>query len=390
MSKIGPKAAAGLAALTLALSAGCGLQSDNVGPRTTVRGSSGETITLIDYDEGVTYGKTAVKPLVKMDDVRGADWLNEETLIVSREAASGVAEWVENGKQHAAVEEAVPYRMAFELPRKLYARENATGETYVLVPGKDNQGLAIANPSRTRVFYTKSGVDNVAGTGFVLDLRTRKSVKVTANDELGVSSAAWADDDTLAYAAIDGSIRVVTADGSTIAVSRPASRSLISDLRAAAGNVYYTDSRGSLHIRSLKTGLETIVDGHTVWAVPSPDGSKLGLVQRGRDGHMALSIAEGDGSSPRKVAEDAQIFGLSWSPDGSRLAYALIGQNGTVNAITTTDVLSFISVNMPVNIAYIAETPRWSPSGSRLMVTALQPGDKGGRDRYVTYLVAAE
>jgi TolB protein len=124
--------------------------------------------------------------------------------------------------------------------------------------------------------------------------------------------------------------------------------------------------------------------------VPSPDGSLLGLVLRNKPGEMTLSVTDADGRGSKEIMKGSQIFGVSWSPDGKRLAFADIAQSGTAKGIYFADVSTGQSSALSVDVKFVADPPRWNPSGDRLMVTASSPGEDGGKPAVTTYLVAAE
>jgi len=119
----------------------------------------------------------------------------------------------------------------------------------------------------------------------------------------------------------------------------------------------------------------------------SPDGRELAVVRyrdpgtdfplrpEGRD----LYVVGADGSAPRSLATDV-VSGASWSPDGSRLAYAqaegsgvalyTIGRDGAdPRRLTTVERWWRRNDDEDPRSVWI-DTVAWSPDGSRILVSA--------------------
>jgi len=357
----------------LMLIAGCGRGEPEAQPAAPAYGR----VTVLDNPENAAFGDSAVKPLVRLDGVRGSDWLNGRLLLVSKE----------NPDEAPTELEGAEFR-----PLNLYARDLSTGEETPLAPGADNQGYAVASPDRSRIFYKTFDWQSSVGTGYVMDLRTRRSVQVTQRDELELTSGVWLDDRTIVYAALDGRLVFVSEDGAKRDTWSDPDVSQAGDLKAVHGKIFYAASNGVLYTYDTETKKKKIASKSAapVWASPSPDGTKLAVVQRIRSGAMELSVADADGRNRKAIAQDAQIFGPAWSPEGDRLAYAGIESSGMTRGIYVTNLVTGTTATLPIDAGFIADAPRWSPSGDRLMVTASITGGGRNKPEFVTYLAAAK
>ena len=119
----------------------------------------------------------------------------------------------------------------------------------------------------------------------------------------------------------------------------------------------------------LATG-EIVVHGHdrSIISLPVPDGAPVefadGLLAWAPEGtSIALATTTGiwlvpvDGSPPQRLST-SQAFSLSWSPDGSQLAFheQVDGPNGSVSVLT-------LGTDVPVVVLGPGSRPMWSPTG---------------------------
>jgi Tol biopolymer transport system component len=113
-------------------------------------------------------------------------------------------------------------------------------------------------------------------------------------------------------------------------------------------------------------------DGEPVW---SPDGNSLAF-SSWKDGpfgpYSRIYVVNVDGTGVRQVSPDvdnsveyAADFGISWSPDGTRIVFTRNGKLCVINA----DGSGFT----PLPNDDYAETPWWSPDGTRIAYASLIP-----------------
>ena len=121
------------------------------------------------------------------------------------------------------------------------------------------------------------------------------------------------------------------------------------------------------------TGLQKLVDPEgspyeeiqqLTW---SPDGSKLAYLayccsQITRDAFPDLWVSDSDGTNSNRLVKSVHSSGYSWSPDGTKIVYA----SGQTNSIWTVNV----DGTNHSQLAYINTEfgPVWSPSGERIAV----------------------
>ncbi|HEX3298961.1 MAG TPA: hypothetical protein VHW68_02495 [Actinomycetota bacterium] len=109
--------------------------------------------------------------------------------------------------------------------------------------------------------------------------------------------------------------------------------------------------------------------GHDIPADFSPDGSHI-VFQRESPDHgshgRALFVADADGSDVHRITgwmNDSACCQASWSPDGSRIAFAKQGRLRTV--LPDGSSLKTLKVDSGAQF-YFLSSPAWSPDGSRI------------------------
>jgi hypothetical protein len=119
-------------------------------------------------------------------------------------------------------------------------------------------------------------------------------------------------------------------------------------LYSTASSTYVVDSNGGSPQKVLDSATEA------VW---SPDGRRLAYVVLDQDGRrVGLGVAQADGSDPQTVAQ-GDISAPAWSPDGSTIAFARSGGPTSQLVLVGPD---------GTNERTIASgtSPSWAPDGS--------------------------
>ena len=152
------------------------------------------------------------------------------------------------------------------------------------------------------------------------------------------------------------------------------------------GGIYVADVDGGDARRLTSAGPPTIrVDAEPAW---SPDGGSIAFVRwiiGDADHPPAYEILEVgvEGGEPRTIArfpaptqeidsDNGAVDGLSWAPDGSRLAFARLGAIHTVDVRGggSTELVSCEELGCDERTDVFTDDTSWSPDGQRIAFTA--------------------
>jgi TolB protein len=75
------------------------------------------------------------------------------------------------------------------------------------------------------------------------------------------------------------------------------------------------------------------------------------------------------GEELKKLAEGTQIMGTSWSSDGAKLAYTVASENKSEAGLFVFDCKTEKTVQLAVDIQYISDYVKWSPSGKKMLAS---------------------
>ncbi|WP_239618209.1 hypothetical protein [Cohnella mopanensis] len=332
----------------------------------------GKAITVMDNPEQTSYDKTEIHALVRLNNVRGMDWLSENDILVDRENHDFTPEQAEGIEWY---------------PHNLYVQSLSSPEQTPLLPANENQGSAQVSPDRSKIFYKTYSLQSNTGQGHILDIPSGQTTTFTDFDAMNLDNGRWIDNDSVVYATIDGKIYRADANRTTPTLLKNTEIPFANNIAYLNNQVIYSSLKGALITSPLNLKPELLPIDNVVWMVPSPDEQRLAIVRKIESNETELIITDLKGKVLQAIAQDSQIYGTAWSPDGNKLAYAGITSNGTVRGIYVADASTGLSTILSLDIKFIADPLRWNPTGNRLMVSATQPDEQQSRNRFVTYLV---
>ncbi len=316
----------------------------------------GKTITVID-EGGKEQGEPdiAVEKIEKHEQMEITDWLDEDRVIVS--------------KANEALGKMRLEELADSYPRSLYVYNLRTKQ---LEPLKEQEnvylGGAVLSPDKKQLLYSEFTLGDPAY--FWMDLATGETVKLSGEGVAGALSAKWADDGTIVGPSYSGGAFTASVDGSIAPISGLSGDSPLVIVEKIKNKLYYTsNSDSTLTVLDLSTGETSSLKLNDVYSLaPSPDGKQMVALQyNGPTSALLLSDANGD--NLKKLAEGAELGGMSWSPDQRMIAYTLKADaNGsTLKDLYVFDLLTGKSTKLALDTKNAATS--WSPSGQELVYT---------------------
>ncbi|PZD94399.1 hypothetical protein DNH61_18540 [Paenibacillus sambharensis] len=349
---------AAVVTITSALSACGGGAEEN---RQTVQ-KPDKTITVIESGEKAQ-DQVTVDSIQTVDNARGMDFLSEDVLIISRPNPDAEPVHTE-GEQSQ--------------PSNLYTYNMKTKEAKALNPADENQGFAVLSPDRQHLFY-KTFVE-ATSHGHILNMETGESVKLDT-DPVNVYAGEWIDNRTVMFETISGQVMTGSVDGSTEKLLPEETKSLFTAVKGTDGIYYVADEQ--LYMQPDDGGEPKLLAGErVVWVIPSPDGKQLAVVKRSSDTEMTMYVTDLQGNELMKLGSATQLFGTSWSPDGTKLVYNMISEDGGEKGIFAADTITGTTTPLTVDLQYAADKIRWSPSGTKIVASTA-----AGHNHFVTYVM---
>jgi TolB protein len=315
----------------------------------------GKTITIIeDSEEEVSEPKLSVEKIDRYEKVNITDWLDEDTVIVS--------------KENESLDKISLAELSEYYPRSLFLFDLITKDYELIKEQKEVflDGATLSVDKKYLQYYEYSLGDPVF---YVMNMDTLESFGIMGDPIGGAMGAKWADNETVIGAAYSGGAYLADRTGKI---------TLMEDLKDEAiylvekinDNIYYnTTFDGTLMKLNLNTKEKVSLNLEQVYDIlPSPDGKQMLILQANGSKKTMLAY---DLESGEKViiADGSELSGVSWSPDQRRIAYNLKEDENstTVSSLYVYDMLTGESTQIAVDIESLSTI--WSPSGEKLAYT---------------------
>ncbi len=312
----------------------------------------GKTITIID-DTGEEAGDpiVSVEKIDRYENAEITDWLDEETVIVS--------------KENDSLDKMSLLELADYYPRSLYQYGINTKE-YKTLKEQENVflGGAVLSADKKHMLYSEFTLGDPVY--YVMNLETSDTFGIMGENIGGAVSAGWAGNEVIGAAYGNGAYTASTAG--EISVLDGLKEEALFIVRKMKDNIYYnTNYDESLIMLNEATKEKTNLNLSHVYDVqPSPDGNEM-LVLQSSGSQKILILCDADGSNQKTIAEGTELGGVSWSPDQRMIAYNLKStvNNTTVSGLYIYDMLTAESSQIAVDIQNAVTC--WSPSGEKLV-----------------------
>ncbi|GGF96476.1 TolB family protein [Paenibacillus abyssi] len=353
------------ACLMAAAAAGC---SQPQAEERQVIEKPGKEITVIDNKEQQRSDEVVVDHINEIEGVSGMDWISEEEIIISKDNFDMDPLNVEGQEMY---------------PKNLYVHHlGGEGEsTGPLQAARINQGFAMLSPDKKFLFY-KESIEETA-YGMIMNMATKESVKLS-DDPIPVYEGEWMDSENVIFSTVDGKLYTANITGDTELAADTGDYAF--DAQKVGNRIYYIGSGNVLYMIEGQSEEPRKLMDEVVWIIPSPDSQQLALVKRTSETEMTLLITDLDGKEKTTLTmSTTQIFGTSWSPDGTRLVYNAISETGGDKGVFVADAVTGKITQIAVDMEYAANTLRWSPSGKQIMTTSTKIVDNAYQ--FVTHII---
>lgn len=311
--------------------------------------AGGNKITVIKSDNASISNELALQKICPIKDVRAFEWLDENTILISKANKDYPKVLTEGGMIY---------------PQNLYLYNLKTSEAKLILGSKNSMGYAMLSPDKKHVFY-KEGVENL--TGFILSLETKQKIQVSPLDSIYPTEGQWIDNDNVVFSILPEG-KIYTADTKGKLTQLAIANGIASNTMKIKNDLYYSVGE-KLYKQQVNSSDIKLLREDVVWILPSPNQSQFALVKHNAKTKRTLTLSDLNGIELKTYAEGTQIMGTSWSNDGSKLAYTVASENNHDAGLFVVDTLSGKVVQLCVDIQYISDSVKWSPSGKRLLAS---------------------
>lgn len=314
-----------------------------------------KTITMIDESkQEESEPEILVDKIERLEQVTISDWLDDDTAIVSKDNES-------LGRMSLS-------ELSDQYPKSLYLLDINSKEYQLVKEQKDVLlGGAVFSRDKNYLIYDEYVLGDPAY--FIMNMENHESIGLMGEPIGGAKSAHWADNETVIGAAYSGGVYLA---------DRTGNMSLIDELKdegiylveKLGDDIYYnTQSDFTLMKLNMVTKEKTSLNLEQVYEIlQSPDNKQMIILQNnGSSGSMIIYSLEHDDKIT--IAESAELYGVSWSPDQRMIAYGMKEDknNSTVRSLYVYDILTGKSIKIAENTEMTGTD--WSPSGKKLSYT---------------------
>ena len=327
--------------------------------------TGGKKITVIKHDIESSSNELALQKINRIKEVRAFDWINEDTILISKENKSYPKIFTEGGMIY---------------PQNLYLYNLKTNKASLILGSKQNMGNAVLSPDRKHILY-KEGIENL--TGFILNVETKQKIQVTQKDSIYPRSGQWVDKDNIVFSTLPkGNIYTASTKGKLTEL--PNVNGIASNTIKINNYLYYIVGE-KLYKQDINSNDRKLLREDVSWLIPTKDRSQFAIVKHNAKTKRSLILSDLNGNELKAFAEGTQIMGTNWSSDGSQLAYTVASENSCDAGLFVVNVKSSNIVQLAVDIQYISDSVKWSPSGKRLLTSNTVA--KNNKHSLATYII---
>ncbi|CAH2214550.1 TolB family protein [Tepidibacter aestuarii] len=324
-----------------------------------------KNITVLENKNETVYNEVALKKIDQYEGVRISDWLNEDTIIMTKDNKNLKTIQTESGDMY---------------PQNLHLYELNNKNEKLLVGEDYHHSNGIFSPDKKHIFYVQAL--ETFGTGFIVDAEGKNKVKVTQNEGISFGEGRWVDNNQVIFATNNRKVCLADVNGKVTELLTSSDGQFIDKPIKIGSKVYYL-SAWNLMVFDMDTK-ETKQLQEGIWdIVLSPDKTQFMMVKNLGEKRQ-LMLTDLEGNEKYTLAEGTQIFGTSWSPDQSKVAYTIMTMENGQKGLFIADIKTKKITQISADIDQIADQIKWSPSSKKLAVSSVKR--KENKNTCVTYV----
>lgn len=312
----------------------------------------GKTITIVeDVKQEENEAEISVQKVERFEKVEITDWLDEDTVIVSKENES-------LGKMSLA-------ELSDQYPDSLYLLDIDSKQYQLLKEQKDVLlGGAVFSQDKKYLLYQVYTLGDPAF--FVMNVDNKESIGLVEEPIAMARSGHWVDNETVIGSSYNGGVYLADRTGNITLVDDLINESLFL-VEKINNNIYYnTQSDFRLMKLNLDTKENTSLNLEEVYEMlPSPDHKQM-LIRQANGSKDSMIVYDLESGEQVVIVEGTEVHGASWSPDQRMITYSMKEDENSsaIRNLYVYDMLTGKSTKIAVNKEVISTN--WSPSGKKL------------------------
>lgn len=271
-----------------------------------------KTITVIENTESVVYQDVAIKDIQVLENMYGVDWLSDDKVLIL--------------KENKSLYEGLDFHVS-DILSNLYVTDLTTGEERLISDPSVAQMLPVVSKDKQYIYY----VDYMPvfegemhyGIGRIVDMDGNEVMSTEERPLYDFYEAVFSRDNELLMSDNEGNIKIYKMDGTVTTVENVETDRNIRQIGKVDDEIYFTILEDkSLWVYDMKTEEKRLVAENAPDFTISPEGDQMVLTKVDFDkGTNALVLLDLNDEKQQPLTEGSFIYGVQWSPDGSRITY---------------------------------------------------------------------
>lgn len=359
--------------LGLTISTGCSVKeagSEEVN-------SEGKKITILSrktpsQTENVASGNDFdIEKIDRYEGVRGEDWLSDDSILITKE----------NSKLE-------PIKVFDQMSniRNLYSYDLKSGEEKSVFKDTEYMWMPIVSPNRKYIF--SGNFQPAKYSGLILDLKGNVKAKVeddaAKSFHISFNNARWVNNEEVIVPSSGNGVCLINVNSNVSKIEDVGS--MQTDYAIKSGDkIYYLSTERKLIAYDINTKQRKVVKDNVRSFELSPKKDMFAIEKKVNESKDALVLIDLDGNEKDSLIEAKMIFGISWSPDQSKLAYLITSDDESKSGLYVRDLASKRSLYVSHDFVGIDNGLKWSPSSKKILASIGEVKDMRAIDN--TYVI---
>lgn len=334
------------------VSVGCDIKTDR---RQEIDTGSKKITILSGKDESSeSANDLSVEKIIKYEEMKGEDWLSDNLILITKE----------NSKME-------PIKVFDQMSniRNMYSYDLKSGEEKNIFNESEYMWGPIVSPNKKYIFVERAQPDK--NSSIILDMSSK--VKAMVEDDIvkgfhiSFNDARWIDDEEVIVPSSDDGVSLINVDSN---ISEIKNIGKMQNHAAKLGDkIYYVSPERNLVSYDINTKENRVVKEDVLDFELSPKKDMFAIEKKVSESKEALVLIDLDGNEKRTIAEAKTVFGISWSPNQSKIAYIIISDNESKNGLYVNDIEINKSIYISSDFVGIENGLKWNPSSNKILAS---------------------